>query len=1040
MESNNSLLSVETSEWTKGSTSFVNEVQRVTIRADGENFPTGTFVLTIGNDQTSSLAANVSAAVMEKALEQLPSVRGTINVDRDKGSLSWKLTFTSPGPQELISSPCERTISEVPSTNCLLKDASVEIQRVVRGSSPVSGTYRLQLIPADADDADNPGGHQVSNTAPLPVDATANELQEAINRLSGGERAIVAAVSKPRREYGFDWIVRLNDNGTSKLRVVDVYIDGPGPWCTNGITGPAVANTPCVLPFTTDKDGHDVHFSCADAVGPSPGWCSTSPFFDSGDNWGGCARCNEATLASPTIHVAPVRRSFHLRDQGVRVSRALSEIVYHPRADWNAWLGGHDEVTASWFDVYNLEGSEYSSEAKATSILPVFVVPVNDPPTVTLKQCRKEAYEEQELLLDDADIWDPDLTERPEVTVQVLLKADSGTLAVRNLPGLTFVEGTSKPHTSGKVVVKGPLSTLRKAIQHVYYRPLNSLNIGAAARRATQEVQRLELTAPLLPMIQSITTSATKGYIEGNFTLNLNCRAFLDAVDVFFPDVDSLNRNSSNFYVSSPTIGSDAAANGNGSVGTGVKTMLRGCIDLALDRADSLTQQLNTTKLGDPSLGRPLQTMPHHSATAFVSRGEPDLHGGITWVINLVDVPQSFPAFELKGSHLTGTGRGLEGSPYTYDTTSDLAENVHVSIAVVQNASPLNGPSGTFTLAASQGGEITESISADASAEDVAAALATLDDVGAVQVSGGPLSRTNPAVSSIGRYWEVTFLRSGSPIHVGDVQSLEVNGTGLVGRGAIVRVSEVTKGHVPSDFVAITVNDLGNFGKGGTLQATAEWEIVVVSKDVAPVVHVDRTTISGDFLRAAEGTVLPLPTVRVSHSDAWEDAGENVQQKLQCIVRLSCVRGSVKPSPSSVGHDLVITAPSTTVTRLSGSLRDVNRALASLEFYAPGRYRGVDNVEIAARLDGLGVDHGWGTTTLYVFVDRVNKAPEVSAPRWLKTRSAGPILVGGISVADDNLAGNITVRAMTVHGTISLNDSHRLWPSDGSLVRRWVDG
>lgn len=1035
-ESNSYITSIEITERTKGSASFVNEVQRVTVNAGGESIPSGTFVLTFGGDQTRPLAVNVSADGMMAALEELPGIRGTINVNNAKDSWSWIVTFMSPGPQELLASSCERKAVEDPLPNCLIKDASVAIHRLVRGSSPVSGTFRLQLVPADYD-KDSGSGHHVSSTTPLSVDATANEVQEAITRLNGGEMANVATVPNPLVEYGMDWVIHLNNNGIAALRLADVHIEGPGPWCTDGIVGPAVASTPCVFPFTTGEDHRDVYFSCAGAVGSYPGWCSTSAVFDGEHDWGRCVRCTEGVLAPPTLHVTPVRRSFRLSGLGAQVSRALSEVVYHPRPEWNAWLGGHDEVTASWQDATTLKRSEHSYMAKATTVCPVLVVPVNDPPTVTLKRQRIVAHEGKRLMLDGIDIWDPDIAERPQNTLQVLLEAGSGTLALSDPSGLTFLEGTPQPHTSGKLAVKGPLSLLKKVMRHVFYRPLDRLAAGTAARRSTQEVQRLELTAPLLPMVQSITTSSTKGYIEGNFTLGLNCSAFIDAVDFLFPEANHLNRNISTLYVLSPTIASDAPANGNGSMEEAIKVMLRGCVDLASDRASFLTQRLISSSLGDSSFREPIsgKVIPHNGATTIVSRGKLDLHGGLTWAITLLDVPQFFPIFELKGSNFTSTGRGAEDSPYVFDATSDPTDKIRVSITIAQDASSWAGPSGTFTLATSQSNETTVAIPSDASGEEVAEALGELTEIGAVQVSAGPLLTDNPASPTIGRYWEITFLRSGSPIHVGDVQSLEADGTSL-SDGATVRVSEVRKGRAPGDFVSITVDDLGNVGETGPLQATASWEIVIVPADIAPDVQVDLKAMPDGFLRAIEETVLPLPAIQVSHDVSWEEAtGDSVSDGLQYIVRLSCARGNVELSPSTTGNNLAVTTPSDTVTRLSGTLGEVNSALSSLRFHAAKRYHGVADVEIAARLAGAGINGGWGTATIYVFIDDVNTAPELSAPRWLRTTNTGSILMGGISVTDDDPEGNMTVSVGAVHGSVSLHGHHRLRPLDHSTVR-----
>lgn len=1041
VSSNTTLMHIEVAESVKGSAPFVNEVQRITIVTNGTSAPMGSFGVNLGRDQTSPLAVNVSATDLASGLRQLSSTRENVNVDRGTGdSLSWTVTFTSPGPQALLSSPCQATVDGKLSPDCLLEDASVEIKRVVRGSSPASGTFRLRLIPAGGN-IGNTSVIDASTTPPLPFDAAAEQVQTALVRLVGGEKASVTVAPNTRAGYGFDWGLTLHDTGASSVELVDVNIDGPGPWCADGSTGPAIVETPCEFPFMVDKDGHDVQFTCAGAVGSSPGWCSTSSTFDESRDWGGCMRCAKDAIASPSLHVASLRRSFRLRGQTSQVYRALSEVVYHPRPLWNAWLGGHDEVSAYWYDDNSLESSKLLSGAKASSVAQVFVAPVNDPPTVTIRQKQRIAYEGKELLLEDADVWDPDLTDRPEIVVRVLLEAELGTLALGDHSGLTFESGSPEPHSSGRLMVTGPLYTLRTAMQQIYYRPLTGLAAGAAAVRATQEVQRIELTAPVVPMVQSIATFSTKGYIEGNFTLYLNCSVFVEAVDDIFPEINVVNDTSTASYtpgVYSPQIAANAPATGNGSMETGIRGMLTGCVGLAWDRAALLAEYLNTTSFGNSSSTANFteNALPHRAAAAVVSRGEPDRHGCLTWSVTLVDVPPLFPVLGVASSNLTVEDTGFEESLYANNSSS--SQDPSVSVTVVQDASSLSGPTGSFTLTSASEGETTERISTFASDEDVAAALTSLADIGAVHVSTGPLLTSSPATPALGRYWEVTFLRSGFPVHVGDLPPLQANGEGIQAQGAVVRVSEVIKGQAPTDAVTVVVNDLGNVGEGGALQASAAWNIIVVPQDVPPVIHVNWSAEPHGFFEAIEGTVLQLAGVQISHAVSWEVTAADSSRDLHYMVRLVCSRGAVKPDSSVVGQDLVVMLASATVTVLSGTLSEVNRALSSLNYYAPRRYRGVDDVEIAARLAGLGVHGGWGASKLYVFVDGVNNPPELSAPRLLSATGVTSVAVSGISVVDDDPGGIMTVTIEAARGLVSIPPSHRLQPLDGSEVRSYI--
>ena len=1057
VSSDDELMQVEVVESVKGSAPFVNEVQRITVIGSTTDEPAGTFSVAVGRSQTSPLALNVSDADLAFALEQLPSIRSSINVsssDIDDHS-SWVVTFLSPGPQNLLASPCEEDLDNGASEDCLLENASMEIRRVVRGRLPAEGTFRLKLAPADGSAA-NTGVTEVRTTVPLPLDATAPEVQSAMVGLVGGRNTIVTIAPNPRAEYGFEWGLTLHDNGASSVELVDVNIRDPGPWCTDGVTGPAEAETYCEFPFTVDGDTGDTHFTCAGAVGSGLGWCSTTSTFDESRDWGGCMRCTQGALTeSATIHVASLRRSFRLKGEISQVSQALSETVYHPRPSWNAWLGGHDEVSAYWYDENSLDGSEPLPGARARIISQVFVQPVNDPPTVTIGEGNRVAYESEELLLDDAKVLDPDLATRPQVSIRLELEAERGTMAFGDTSGLTFVSGSREPHSSKRLGVTGSLNTIQNALRQVYYRPLPLIAADAtsASIRTTLEVQRVELVAPLLPMVQSVATSVAKGYAEGDFTLSANCSTFFEEVDDFFAaDVDLANEASVASFTSvieSPAFPADAPATGDGSVETGITEMLSSCVGLAWDRADLLAGLASTASSDGSSSaeGFDEEMLSYRSATAVVSRGEPDLHGSLTWMITLIDVPQSFPTFEVSSNDLTGAGTGPDGSLYAFNDDAGISEIPSISIDVVQAPSPLTGPNGTFTLTATPGGAATDPIPTSASGDEVAAALVALADVGAVQVSSGFIVTSPPATPAMRRYWEITFLQSGSPIQTGDLPPLQASGIEIEGEGAVFRVSEVVKGRSLNDSVTILVNDLGNVGDGGALEAAAAWNIVVIPRDVAPVVQQQQTQMdgetssssAGDILRTFEGAVLQLPTVHVSHDSAFVAAIGDTKNELQYLVRLTCSRGAAKPSSSVVGQDLAVTLPSTTLTLMAGKLSDINRALSSMRYFAPLRYRGIDDVEIATRVAGLGFGGGWGTTKLYVFVDGVNDPPELSAPRLVRAKGAVPTTVGGISVADDDTMGVITVTVEAGRGLVSFPLPHRLQLLDGSEVRRRLE-
>ena len=267
----------------------------------------------------------------------------------------------------------------------------------------------------------------------------------------------------------------------------------------------------------------------------------------------------------------------------------------------------------------------------------------------------------------------------------------------------------------------------------------------------------------------------------------------------------------------------------------------------------------------------------------------------------------------------------------------------------------------------------------------------------------------------------------------------EANWVEVEDERAVLQVSEVTKGQSSSDSVTVVVNDLGNFGEGEALEASAAWNIAILPQLVAPTVHVDGSSSPKDFLRTTEGTTLRLPVTEVSHDVMWETTHENDSSKLQYLIRLICSRGAAKPDLSVVGRGLVFMLPSATVTTLRGSLPDVNRALSHLDYYAPRWYRGVDTIEVVARVAGFGVEGGWGAAKLYMFVDGVNHPPDLTAPRAMRKTGAAESIVRGISVSDDDHGGVMTVTVEAARGLVAFPVPHRLQLLGEVEVRRRVN-
>ncbi|CAM9199449.1 unnamed protein product, partial [Discosporangium mesarthrocarpum] len=1032
--SNHTALKVSVSESTKGLSPFVNEVQKIILTGFNGTAPSGTFHLSSDQDRTVELVADTSANDMAAALRDLSDVANNITVakstlqgkgvDEPIDGFVWKITFGEPGPQILLTSSCEIDAQGKRSEDCFLDHEGVkmEVRRLVRGVTPLSGDFRIVIQAADSKRGTS--GIPSDATELLSVNAAAQDVEGALRALPRGRNATVLRSPFAGAKHGWAWSISLHDGGASIIRLADTHLAPRVTWCTDGILGPAAGETPCEFPFIVDGNENGAHFSCAGAMGERLGWCATSPVFTEGSGWGGCKPCADSENDTSTIFVTGPRRSVRLTGPAPNVTLALSRVVYRPQNYWNSWISGHDDVTAVW-DKTSDEARRVVGKMVTAQVL---VSATNNPPALTIPAAPMPVLAGHIISLEGIHIADADLEDMDDAIIQVTVEATLGNLLVGNNRYAASPDDLPRLGSNSRVSLNATLDDIRTVLQHLHYQAPEGSTVGNV-KLARREVQRVEVWSPFLPIVQSLSTQTTKGYIEGNFTLSLDCGVFFEVLEIIFSTVDTSNASSNSTFeaeydriVISPSLASDAPASGNTSVEAGVQSMLDKCKALTMARAlylsslsasysNSLDLYQNSTFTQD--------MLPYGLATAVVRRSEEDDHGGFTWAVSFTGVPNDLPTMTVASNNLTSNGtKSLNGS-YALDSQ---AAKPAISVTLVQAGSSPSGPGGNFTLSLT-GGQVSGPISSDASDNDFRVKLQALPNVGAIEVASGNLDIKSPAVPGLGRYWDITFLPSGYPPHAGDLPDMVVDGSQLTGAGASARVVELSKGQSPVDTLVVTVNDLGNFGDGGELTTNATWHLNIVPEDTAPTISID----TEGLLRGLEGSALQLPRISLAHTTGWEFSEEGHSNGPLYLLRVGCSKGNVSAPLSAMGSGVNTVSLSTTVVEFVGELEDLNHASSRLLFNAPPLSRGIVEVYIWATALGDWTTGGWGRTKFHILVDEVNSPPLLGAPRYLRAKGSSLVSFNGLSVTDDDIGGSFTIRIEVQHGLIHLPYPERLF-------------
>ena len=512
------------SEWVKGSSEFVNEIQEVVTSA-----VLGEFHLEFGGEVTGGINFDASAGEVETMLESLSSV-GSVKVSKtvDGNEKRWRVTFKNGN-----GFAGDRPLIEAVGGYGLVSDVS--ISEIVNGTAPVFGNFTISLAQ----------GGVVQTSGAISYDVGVTALQVEINKMQFGSKAtVVSKTANKVASYGSVWSISLNDeSGLTEMTINTQHVDGPTSLksiCEDGVTCErtctsattpisSIANTVvvdlCDSVLDGDENNSDLFDWCNSELSTTtqvttcvaPNWsaCDYCTKSNSNDDYYGIKltsvknkmqgeRASEATATHTHLYVQihVCLTSLHFTSLGAgsgslaAINNAMNKLVYNAPLNWHSTSNGFDEVTL-------IVGA-------STSTFRVNVLSVSDAPTISTTSDIMFAVEDNNLeitniAINDVDNVVSDAFQNDQLTM--IVSVSEGTLALASDAGLVFGEGMSTtPYAHSSLSVSGTLSALQSAIETVNYLPKADWNSATNFNK----VMSLKIDAPAPKEVQTVIVGNSK--------------------------------------------------------------------------------------------------------------------------------------------------------------------------------------------------------------------------------------------------------------------------------------------------------------------------------------------------------------------------------------------------------------------------------------------------------------------------------------------------------------------------------------------------
>ncbi len=225
--------------------------------------------------------------------------------------------------------------------------------------------------------------------------------------------------------------------------------------------------------------------------------------------------------------------------------------------------------------------------------------------------------------------------------------------------------------------------------------------------------------------------------------------------------------------------------------------------------------------------------------------------------------------------------------------------------------------------------------------------------------------------------------------------------------------------YVGTDTLNVTVNDQGNTGSGGALQDTGSVDIDVLAVNDQPTLTLPADT------SVSEDTSLAISGIAIADVDAASSALQVTLSVSNGTLTLGDTTGlTFSTGDGTDDASLVFT----------GSLTDINTALATLSYKGDLNYVGTDTLNVTVNDQGNTGSGGALQDTGSVDIDvlAVNDQPTLTLPADTSVSEDTSLAISGIAIADvDAASGALQVTLSVSNGTLTLGDTTGLTFSTG---------
>jgi VCBS repeat-containing protein len=691
------------------------------------------------------------------------------------------------------------------------------------------------------------------------------------------------------------------------------------------------------------------------------------------------------------------------------LNTGLSGTVYAPNANYN----GSDSIAV---DVNDNGNTGIGGPLSANAAIAVTINGVNDAPTVTAP-ASASVNEDTTLNFtgpNAVSVADVDANGGNE---QVTINATNGNVTLGTTTGLTVSgNGTASITATGTIAnLNAALATLSflgtldyngpASVQVTINDQGNSGSGGALSGNATVSIT--------VNAVNDAPVATADNYSTNEDTpLTVNAASGVLANDT---DVDTAHSSLTAVLVSGPSNASSFTLNADGSFNytpnadfNGTDSFTYKANDGSLD-SNTVTVTITVSAVNDaPVITRPASvSVNEDTALAFT--------GGNAVSIADVDAASGTMGLTLgvsNGTLTLGTTTGLtvSGNGTNAITASGTLANLNNALATLSYTASLNySGSDTLTIGVNDngnsgsGGPLSDAKSTaitvvavnDAPAVSVPGAQSINEDSTLTFSSGSSTAITVADVDAGAGIVSVTLTSANGTITVGSTAGLNSNsgnGTGNVTiTGTISALNTALEGTVftpAADFngttsVDVTVDDNGNTGAGGALQANASVSITVNAVNDAPVITRPATATTNEdtpFTFSA-GNVISIADV---------DAGTGNE-----TVTLSVSNGTLTLAGTT---NLTVSGDGTNSITAAGTLADLNNALNGLVYAPSANYNGPDTLSIGVNDQGNSGSGGPLTDakSVAITVNPVNDAPVAVADNY-STNEDTPLTVNAAS-------------------------------------------